>query len=180
MIRSRLAPIARRMPISFCFCTTHTTSTLAIPSATTRVTNNRIVPVLMFWLRIAASSCALVVIQLSASSPVSRSRRAATASALKISRTVSSIVETPPGRSRSVCASFSVTNTQRWLRSLLPRSKMPATVITSSRPSGVPIRIRSPTATPRSFASSIPITPSVPDSRNSPATMSSLMRTIRR
>ena len=37
-----MVPVARRMPISFDFCTTDTTSTLAIPSATVKPTKIRI------------------------------------------------------------------------------------------------------------------------------------------
>jgi hypothetical protein len=39
---ARVAPIARRMPISRRFCTTDTTSTLAMPSTTTTITTARI------------------------------------------------------------------------------------------------------------------------------------------
>ena len=48
-------------------------------------------------------SCALVCIQLSALSPVSRPMRVATTSAPKISRTVTSMTVMPPGRSSSDC-----------------------------------------------------------------------------
>ena len=57
--------MARRMPISRCFCTTDTTSTLAMPSTTTTATTSRITVVLMLCALSADTSCALVSCQLS-------------------------------------------------------------------------------------------------------------------
>ena len=70
MTRRGVAPMARRMPISFCFCTTDTTSTLAMPTATISTTKNRIRLFDMLWLFRAVSNCALVCIQLSTLRPV--------------------------------------------------------------------------------------------------------------
>ena len=66
----REAPIARRMPISFDFCTTETISTAAMPNATARPTKKRIAVLATICALIARKSCALVLIQLSASTPV--------------------------------------------------------------------------------------------------------------
>ena len=63
----RVAPIARRMPISRRFCTTDTTSTLAMPSTTTTSTIARIMPVLTDCALSAETSWAFVSCQLSAS-----------------------------------------------------------------------------------------------------------------
>ena len=180
MIRARLVPIARRMPISFCFCTTDTTSTLAMPSATTRITKNRIVPVLMFWLRIAASSCALVVIQLSASSPVSRSMRAATASAPKIVAHRQLDRGDPAGKIEQRLRELQRHEHPALVQVLVAevedardRDHFVATLRRCRSGSCRRPRRRDPSrARCRSRAS-------VPDRRKSPATMSSLMRTIR-
>ena len=60
-----VAPIARRMPISRRFCTTDTTSTLAMPSTTTIITTPRISAVLTDCAFSADTSCALACCQLS-------------------------------------------------------------------------------------------------------------------
>ena len=70
MMRFELVPMARRIPISFCFCTTLTTSTLDMPSATMMTTKLRIRLFETDWLRSAASNCELVVIQLSTVMPL--------------------------------------------------------------------------------------------------------------
>ncbi|MCC2633338.1 MAG: hypothetical protein K0S48_1224 [Ramlibacter sp.] len=61
----RVAPIARRMPISRRFCTTDTTSTLAMPSTTTTTTTTRMIMVLMDCALSAVTSCTLLSCQLS-------------------------------------------------------------------------------------------------------------------
>ena len=53
------------MPISFDFCTTETTSTLAMPSATVMPTKTRISVLARICADIALKNCALVLIQLS-------------------------------------------------------------------------------------------------------------------
>ena len=58
------------MPISRRFCTTETTSTLAMPSTTITGTNRRIIRVVMVCALSAASSCSLVFIHDSTVSPV--------------------------------------------------------------------------------------------------------------
>jgi hypothetical protein len=63
----RVAPIARRMPISRCFCTTETTSTLAMPSTTTMPTTPRMMPVLTDCAFSAETSCAFACCQPSTS-----------------------------------------------------------------------------------------------------------------
>ena len=69
----RAVPIARRMPISFDFCTTDTTSTLAMPSATVIPTKIRMRVLARICADIALKNCALVLIQLSTRrSPPSR------------------------------------------------------------------------------------------------------------
>ena len=60
-----VAPIARRMPISRRFCTTDTTSTLAMPSTTTNITTPRMSAVLTLCAFSAVTSPALVACQLS-------------------------------------------------------------------------------------------------------------------
>ena len=171
MMRFELVPMARRMPISFCFCTTLTTSTLDMPSATMMMTKLRIRLFDTDWLRSAASSCELVVIQLSTVMPLPACSRAATSLASKMSVTVMSMFETPPGRSSSDCASFIVVNTQRRFRSLLPMSNRPVTCSSSSRPPAARRNTLSPTVTPRSFASSVPMMAFVPSTWNLPRTM---------
>ena len=61
----RVAPMARRMPISRPFCTTDTTSTLAMPSTTTASTTPRMMEVLMDCALSADTSWALLSCQLS-------------------------------------------------------------------------------------------------------------------
>ena len=74
-------PIARRMPISRDFCTTTTTSTLAMPKATDSPTKKRIAVFAVFCALTAAKNWALVLIQLSACTPVAAVIRWAMASA---------------------------------------------------------------------------------------------------
>ena len=127
-MRPRVVPIARRMPISRRFCTTETTSTLAMPSTTTMATKIRIVRVVIVWALSAASSWSLVFIHESAVSPVSRAIRCATASAANRSATLTSSCDAPPGRSNSACAVRSPRNTVRRFMSRMPRSTRPVTV----------------------------------------------------
>ena len=63
-------PMARRMPISFDRWITETTSTLAMPNATDRPTKMRISVFEVCCALTAVKNCALVLIQLSASTPV--------------------------------------------------------------------------------------------------------------
>jgi hypothetical protein len=74
-------PIARRMPISRDFCTTDTTSTLAMPIATDSATNSRISRFEFCCALTAVKNCALVLIQLSAGTPVAAVMRSASCSA---------------------------------------------------------------------------------------------------
>ncbi len=71
-MRCRGVPMARRMPISRWRCTTDTTSTLAMPSATATVTKARIMRLEALWLRSAVTNWPLAACQLSAISPVAR------------------------------------------------------------------------------------------------------------
>ena len=157
MMRLRPAPMARKMPISRCFCTTLTTSTLLIPSATMMTTKLRIRLLDTLWLDKALSRLAFVCIQLSTVRLVWARKLSATGLAPKRSFTVRSILDTPPGRSSRVCPSFSVTNTQRRFRSRLPMSNRPAMSSVSLRPVALVTRSLSPTVTPRSLARSVPI-----------------------
>ena len=76
MICPRVTPMARRMPISLRFCTTETNSTLAMPNATESPTKNRIAVLAVICALTALKNCALVAIQLSASTPVAAVIRA--------------------------------------------------------------------------------------------------------
>ena len=100
-MRARVAPIARRMPISRVRCTTLTASTLAIPKATDSPTKKRISALDSDCERSAFSNCALVLIQLSDFSPVSAAMRVEMCCASKMSRTVRSISVAPPGSASS-------------------------------------------------------------------------------
>ena len=89
------------MPISRVRWTTLTDSTLAMPRATLSATNTLIICVERLCERSAFISWALVSIQLSALTPVSRAMRVATERAAKISSTRTSITVAAPGRSSS-------------------------------------------------------------------------------
>jgi hypothetical protein len=180
MMRRRPAPMARRMPISRCFCTTLTTSTLEMPNATMITTKLRIRLFDTVWLLSALSRPELVCIQLSTVRPVCARRVSAAASAPNRSRTVRSMLETPPGRSSSDWASFKVTKTQRRFRSRLPMSNRPVMSSVSLRPVALVTRSLSPTVRPRSLARSVPISAPVPATSKRPRVMKSSMRTTRR
>ena len=69
------------MPISRDFCTTTTASTLAMPKATDRPTKKRMALFDVLCAAMAVNSSALVLIQLSACTPVAAVMRCATTSA---------------------------------------------------------------------------------------------------
>ena len=113
MIFRTEVPVARRMPISFDFCRTLTTSTEAMPSATARITKNWIITLELLWDFSATKSWRLIFIQLSASRPVAEAIRSAISAASNTSPTVTSTVEMRFGRSSRVCAARIETKTQR-------------------------------------------------------------------
>ncbi len=174
----RVAPIARRMPISRCFCTTLTTSTLAMPSTTTSSTTPRISVVLTRCASSAETSCALVCCQLSTRSGHCRASASASACAAQTSASETSMRAAPPGRSNRLCALRSGTYSMRRLSSVAPRS-------TSAVMRSVCVRVplltpmRSPTRTPRSSASVMPATASPGPSRACPATVRAFKPRIR-
>ncbi len=102
-------PIARRIPISFDVCTTDTTSTLAMPSATVIPTKMRISVLARICAAIAVKNCALVRIQLSTCRSWVARIDCAIVSAANGSRTLTSRLVAPPGRSSRLCAVRSAT-----------------------------------------------------------------------
>ena len=75
------APIARRMPISRDFCTTETISTAAMPRAIASATKKRMAVFATRCALIAVKNWLLVLIQLSASTPLAAAIAFATSSA---------------------------------------------------------------------------------------------------
>jgi len=115
-----LVPVARRIPISLAFCTTDTASTDAMPRATARITNTWIMMLEALCERRPVMRSRFWAIHESATRPVRSWMRAATASAWKMSAPRISRVDTPPSRSKSVCAPRSEMKTSPSFRLRLP------------------------------------------------------------